>query len=56
MGDRQVLAAVKANAYGTVAAAVAAMIEQRQAADWLGVATVDEGAASCAAPASDCRS
>ncbi len=43
VGDRQVLAAVKANAYGHGAAAVAAMIEQRQAADWLGVATVDEG-------------
>ncbi|MFT3859919.1 alanine racemase [Micropruina sp.] len=43
VGDRLVLAAVKANAYGHGAAAVAAMIEQRKAADWLGVATVDEG-------------
>ena len=43
VGDRQVLAAVKANGYGHGAVAVAAMIEQRRAADWLGVATVDEG-------------
>ena len=43
VGERLVLAAVKANAYGHGAVAVAAMIEQRKAADWLGVATVDEG-------------
>ncbi len=43
VGDRLVLAAVKANAYGHGAAAVAAMIERRGVADWLGVATVDEG-------------
>jgi alanine racemase len=43
VGDRLVLAAVKANAYGHGALAVASMIEQRGAADWLGVATVDEG-------------
>ncbi len=43
VGDRLVLAAVKANGYGHGALAVASMIEQRGAADWLGVATVDEG-------------
>ncbi|MFT4297377.1 MAG: alanine racemase [Micropruina sp.] len=43
VGDRLVLAAVKANAYGHGALAVASMIELRGAADWLGVATVDEG-------------
>ena len=42
-GDRLVLAAVKANAYGHGAVRVAEMIEDSGAADWLGVATVDEG-------------
>ena len=42
VGDRQVLAAVKANAYGHGAVAVSRMIEATGAADWLGVATVDE--------------
>ena len=43
VGDRLVLAAVKADAYGHGAVAVAAMIERTGAADWLGVATVSEG-------------
>ncbi|HVK43417.1 MAG TPA: alanine racemase [Micropruina sp.] len=43
VGGRQVLAAVKANAYGHGASEVARMIERTGAADWLGVATVDEG-------------
>ena len=43
VGDRLVLAAVKANAYGHGAAAVSQMIERTGAADWLGVATVEEG-------------
>ena len=43
VGDRLVLAAVKANAYGHGAIAVASMIERTGAADWLGVATVGEG-------------
>ncbi len=43
VGDRLVLAAVKANAYGHGAVEVARMIERTGAADWLGVATVDEG-------------
>ncbi|MDR1711172.1 MAG: alanine racemase [Propionibacteriaceae bacterium] len=43
VGQRKVLAAVKANAYGHGAVAVAQMIEQRKAADALGVATVAEG-------------
>lgn len=43
VGPRQVLAAVKANAYGHGAVEVARMIERTGAADWLGVATVDEG-------------
>ncbi len=43
VGDRLVLAAVKANAYGHGAVAVAQMIERTGAADWLGVATVKEG-------------
>lgn len=38
-----VLAAVKANAYGHGAVAVARMIEASGVADWLGVATVPEG-------------
>lgn len=42
VGDRQVLAAVKANAYGHGAVEVSAMIEATGAADWLGVATVPE--------------
>ncbi|MCW3159159.1 alanine racemase [Micropruina sonneratiae] len=43
VGDRLVLAAVKADAYGHGAVAVASMIERTGAADWLGVATVGEG-------------
>lgn len=43
VGDRLVLAAVKANAYGHGGVEVARMIERTGAADWLGVATVDEG-------------
>ena len=43
VGDRLVLAAVKANAYGHGAVEVSRMIERTGAADWLGVATVDEG-------------
>lgn len=43
VGDRLVLAAVKANAYGHGAVPVARMIESTRAADWLGVATVGEG-------------
>ncbi|WP_232547173.1 alanine racemase [Propioniciclava soli] len=42
VGDRLVLAAVKANAYGHGALAVARMIDQAAAADWLGVATAAE--------------
>ena len=45
VGDRQVLAAVKANAYGHGAVEVAQMIQATRAADWLGVATVPEGLA-----------
>ncbi|MDR1852623.1 MAG: alanine racemase [Propionibacteriaceae bacterium] len=43
VGARKILAAVKANAYGHGATHVAKMIEERGAADWLGVAMVDEG-------------
>jgi len=43
VGNRKVLAAVKANAYGHGAVEVARMIEATQAADWLGVSTVEEG-------------
>lgn len=43
VGDRKVLAAVKANAYGHGAVEVSRMIERTGAADWLGVATVSEG-------------
>ena len=43
VGDRLVLAAVKANAYGHGAVVVSQMIERTGAADWLGVATVGEG-------------
>lgn len=43
-GDRAVLAAVKANAYGHGAVPVARMLQERNAADWLGVATVPEAA------------
>ena len=42
VGDRLVLAAVKADAYGHGAVEVCRMIERTGAADWLGVATVDE--------------
>jgi alanine racemase len=43
VGDRLVLAAVKANAYGHGAVAVARHCERTKAADWLGVATTEEG-------------
>ncbi len=43
VGQRLVLAAVKADAYGHGAVEVSRMIERTGAADWLGVATVDEG-------------
>lgn len=43
VGGRQVLAAIKANAYGHGAVAVAQLIERTGAADWLGVANVAEG-------------
>jgi len=43
VGGRKVLAAVKANAYGHGAVEVSRMIEATGAADWLGVATTDEG-------------
>lgn len=43
VGDRKVLVAVKANAYGHGAVPVARMIEATGAADWLGVATTREG-------------
>ena len=43
VGARQVLAAVKADAYGHGATEVARMIQRTGAADWLGVATVGEG-------------
>ncbi|MFT4110510.1 alanine racemase [Propionicimonas sp.] len=43
VGERLVLAAVKADAYGHGAVAVARMVERTGAADWLGVATVGEG-------------
>lgn len=42
VGDRLVLAAVKADAYGHGAVPVARMVEATGAADWLGVATADE--------------
>jgi len=43
VGDRLVLAAVKADGYGHGAVAVSRMIEATGAADWLGVATTTEG-------------
>ncbi len=43
VSSRLVLAAVKADAYGHGALAVSRLIEDASAADWLGVATVDEG-------------
>ncbi|MBK9158756.1 MAG: alanine racemase [Propionibacteriaceae bacterium] len=43
VGERLVLAAVKADGYGHGAVAVSQMIEATGAADWLGVATVPEG-------------
>ncbi|MDN6020654.1 MAG: alanine racemase, partial [Acidipropionibacterium jensenii] len=42
-GDRNVLFAVKADAYGHGAVAVAREVEATGAADWLAVATVAEG-------------
>lgn len=43
VGDRLVLAAVKADAYGHGAVSVSRMLQESGAADWLGVATVGEG-------------
>lgn len=43
VGDRLVLAAVKADAYGHGAVAVSRHLEATKSADWLGVATVGEG-------------
>lgn len=43
VGDRLVMAAVKADAYGHGAVEVSRMIERTGAADWLGVANVNEG-------------
>ena len=43
VGDRLVLVAVKANAYGHGAVQVSRTIQASGAADWLGVATVPEG-------------
>ena len=43
VGGRQVLVAVKADAYGHGAIEVSRLLERTGAADWLGVATVDEG-------------
>ena len=43
VGDRAVLLAIKANAYGHGAVPVAQAVEAAGAADWLGVATVPEG-------------
>lgn len=45
VGGRLVLAAVKADAYGHGAVPVSRMLEATGAADWLGVATVDEAVA-----------
>lgn len=42
-GDRKVLLAVKADAYGHGAVEVARHVEETGSADWLGVATVAEG-------------
>jgi alanine racemase len=42
VGDRQVLAAVKANAYGHGAVPIARLMQSERFADWLGVATVPE--------------
>lgn len=43
--QRQVLVAVKADAYGHGAVTVARLVERTGSADWLGVATVPEGCA-----------
>ncbi len=43
VGDRAVLLAIKADAYGHGAVPVARAVEAAGAADWLGVATVPEG-------------
>jgi alanine racemase len=43
VGDRAVLLAIKADAYGHGAVAVAQAVERSGAADWFGVATVPEG-------------
>jgi alanine racemase len=49
VGDRSVLVAVKADAYGHGAVAVSRMLAETGTADWLGVATVPEGIALRAA-------
>ena len=41
-GGRQVLAAVKANAYGHGLVPVARSIQERGSAEWLGIAVTDE--------------
>lgn len=43
VGDRAILVAVKANAYGHGAVQVSRFIQDERLADWLGVATVPEG-------------
>ncbi len=43
VGSRQIMMAVKADAYGHGAVAVSKAIQDAQAADWLAVATVPEG-------------
>lgn len=43
VGERKVLVAVKANAYGHGAVVIAQHLERTRLADWLGVATVPEG-------------
>ncbi|MCL1838588.1 MAG: alanine racemase [Propionibacteriaceae bacterium] len=44
VGERGILAALKANAYGHGIVEVSQMIEKTNAADWLGVAKIAEGA------------
>lgn len=43
VGDRSIMAAVKADAYGHGAVAVSRLIQNQGLADWLGVALVSEG-------------
>lgn len=42
-GERKIMLAVKANAYGHGAVQISKTVEQHKAADWLAVATVSEG-------------